>query len=236
MGGALLKGWGDRHNVLVLEKSEERRRTLSGASFAKDGAEAKNRVVVLAVKPQSLTSAKIPVKAKAIVSIMAGVTLETLRASFEADFFIRAMPNLAALHLLSATAVTGDVGFKSEALELFNAVGKAIWFESEKELAIATALSGSGPGYLALIAEALADGAVRLGMKSEDARFLTQALFAGMPPLLANERASELRERVCSPAGTTIEAIASLESNGVRGAIIEAVKAAFDRSEALAKK
>ncbi|MDR2638413.1 MAG: pyrroline-5-carboxylate reductase [Helicobacteraceae bacterium] len=236
MGGALLKGWGSSHSVLVAEASADRRRTLENARFAADNSEAKGRIVVLAVKPQSLGSVKIPVRAKAIVSIMAGVTLETLRENFEADYFIRAMPNLAALHQRSATALTGDAGFKSEALELFNAVGKAVWFESEKELAIATALSGSGPGYLALIAEALANGAVRLGMKSDDAYALTQALFEGMPSLLAGEHPAALKDRVCSPNGTTIEGIAALERSGVRGAIIDAVKAAFDQSERLAKK
>ncbi|MDR1912436.1 MAG: pyrroline-5-carboxylate reductase [Helicobacteraceae bacterium] len=236
MGSALLKGWEKRHNIVVLENSAAQRHKLPNAQFVSDALQAQGRVVVLAVKPQSLKSVKIPVSARSIVSIMAGVTLETLRASFKADYFIRAMPNLAATHLASATAVTGDSGFKNEALELFGDVGKAIWLESEKELAIATALSGSGPGYLALIAEAMANGAVRLGMKNDDAHFLTQALFASMPPLLADSHPALLKERVCSPNGTTIEGIAALEANNVRSAVFEALKAAFDQSERLAKK
>jgi pyrroline-5-carboxylate reductase len=236
MGGALLKAWGANHDIRVLESSAARRERLQDARFAADASEAENRVVVLAVKPQSLDSVKISVRAKAIVSVMAGVTLDTLRDSFKADCFIRAMPNLAALHQKSATALTGDAIFKDEALKLFNSVGSAVWFESEKELAIATALSGSGPGYLALIAEALADGAIRLGMKSDDAFALTRALFEGMPALLANEHPALLRDRVCSPGGTTIEGIAALELRGVRGAIFEALKAAFERSERLARK
>ncbi|MDR2152647.1 MAG: pyrroline-5-carboxylate reductase [Helicobacteraceae bacterium] len=237
MGGALLKGWKKNgYDPLVLESSAAQRQRLSETRFVEDASDAKGKVVVLAVKPQSFASVKIPVRAKAIVSIMAGVTLQALRESFEADYFIRAMPNLAALHLKSATALTGDAPFKNEALELFNAVGQAVWFESEKELAIATALSGCGPGYLALIAEALANGAVRLGMKSADAYALTQALFEGMPALLSSEHPAALKDRVCSPGGATIEGIAALESRGVRGAIIEALKAAFDQSERLGKK
>ncbi|MDR0665176.1 MAG: pyrroline-5-carboxylate reductase [Helicobacteraceae bacterium] len=238
MGGALLKGWErqNSHNILVLENNAARQKQLEGARFAADIGEAKDRIVVLAVKPQSLSYVNIPVRAKAILSVMAGVTLETLRESFEADYFIRAMPNLAALRLKSATALTGDAGFKSEALELFSAVGKALWFESEKEIDIAVALSGCGPGYLALIAESLANGAVRLGMKSADAFALTQALFEGMPSLLEEEHPALLKDRVCSPAGATIEGIAALEARGVRGAIFEALNAAFERSQQLGKR
>ncbi|MDR2904816.1 MAG: pyrroline-5-carboxylate reductase [Helicobacteraceae bacterium] len=238
MGGALLAGWGSEHDVLVIESNAARREALAlkGAKFADNMNAAKNRVVVLAVKPQSLDSVRINVKAEAIVSIMAGVPLQTLRERFDANHFARVMPNLAAMNMASATAVTGDRAFKERALELFNVVGKSVWLENEKDLAIATALSGSGPGYLAVIAEAMANAAVRLGMQNKDAHNLTKALFAGMPYLLEAEHPALLKERVCSPGGTTAAGIAALEKNGVRHAINEAIKAAFEQSEKMMKK
>lgn len=239
MGAALLKGWGGRYDVKVMENSPEQRKKLSdqfpAIAFAAENESCAGRVVILAVKPQSIGSVKLHGEPEAVVSIMAGVALETLKQQFKAAHFVRAMPNLAALQGASATALTGDGAFKDRAIALLSAVGQAIWLESEKELDIATALSGSGPGYLALVAEAMANAAVRLGMKNGDAHALTQALFAGMGPLLAGDHPALLKEKVASPGGTTAAGLAALEASGARHAFYEAVRAAFERSQALSK-
>lgn len=237
MGAALYERWRGEHDLSVLEKNETIRAALSDRfgdiCFVPEAKAETDSVVVLAVKPQSIDSVKITGRPRAIVSIMAGVSLQSLRKRFSADLFVRAIPNLAAIYGKSATTLTGDDEFKREAIGLFERAGAALWVESEQEIAIATALAGSGTGFLALAAEAMGDAAVCLGMKPGDARKLTAALFDGMGDLLAHEHPALLRERVCSPGGTTIAGIASLETNGVRSGFFEAIRAAFERSNEL---
>ena len=239
MGAALLKGWGEQYEIKIVENNGEQRRKLESLfpkiSFVEPDEPCEEHCVVLAVKPQSVASVQLKGEPLAIVSIMAGVTLQTIKKLFEAKHYIRAMPNLAALHGASATAFTGDAGFKETAQALLSAVGRAVWVETEKELNIATALAGSGPGYLAVVAEAMANAAVKLGMKNNDAHALTEALFSGMGPLLKNDHPALLKEKICSPGGTTAAGIAALEAHGARNAFYEAVAAAFERSESLGK-
>ncbi|GHS85234.1 pyrroline-5-carboxylate reductase [Campylobacterota bacterium] len=241
MGGALYAAWHAKHDIAVVEKNEHQRERLRGqfadavfadAIFAESGeayADHADRVAVLAIKPQSLSAFKLP-KVAAIVSIMAGVTLAVLREKFQAAHYIRAMPNLAALYGKSATTLTGSESFKNEALELFGAIGLALWVESEKEIGIATALAGSGPGFLALAAEAMANAAVKLGMKAVDSHALTAALFSGTGELLAREHPALLKERVSSPGGTTAAGLGALEAHNARNAFMQAIEAAYKRS------
>jgi pyrroline-5-carboxylate reductase len=123
-------------------------------------------------------------QAKELYSVLAGTTLENLRI-IRATHYVRAMPNLAAQNGLSMTTLVGDTQLKQNAIELFNSIGSTLWLESQKELDIATALAGSGPAYLALIAEALCDGAVREGLKRDDAMILARGLFKGFGELIA---------------------------------------------------
>ncbi len=190
-------------------------------------------VVILSVKPQKIDSVKISGHAKSIVSIMAGIPLEKLKSKFEAKAYIRAMPNLAAEFEKSATAYTGDIAAKDDAKEILEKIGRAVWLGSEKELDIATALAGSGPAFLALAAEAMMDGGVRLGLSREASTELTSALFDGFASLLANEHPALLKDRVMSPGGTTAAGYTHLEDSGVRSAYIGALKAAFDRAQEL---
>ena len=237
MGSALYRVWSSKYDVLVVENSKESQSDLMSRfkdiKFASD-TNCEDMVVVLAVKPQSIASVNLTGRAKAVISIMAGVALDTIRSRFEADSFVRAMPNMAAQFAASATALTGDKEAKDLSLELFGSVGTAIWLATEKELNIATALAGSGPGYLAVVAEAMANSAVKLGLNSNDAHALTKALFGGMEPLLNSAHPAILKEKISSPAGTTAAGIAKLEEYGTRHAFYEAVKAAYERALELA--
>ena len=136
------------------------------------------RTVIFAVKPQNLeeVSAQLKGEAEAFFSILAGTKLESLQNSVKAKAYVRAMPNMAASLQKSMTTLTGDIALQAEALTLFNAIGKAHWLNSEKEIDVATALAGSGPAYLALIAEALTDGAVNQGLKRPDAMAIMLSL------------------------------------------------------------
>jgi pyrroline-5-carboxylate reductase len=143
------------------------------------------------------------------------------------------MPNLAASVGSSMTTLTGDVNYKKEAETLFSAIGSTRWLGSEKEIDIATALAGSGPAYLALITEALADGAVKQGLKRDDALAITKGLFEGFGKLIQNEHPALLKDGVMSPGGTTAAGYAALEEGNVRNACINAIEKAYKRATEL---
>jgi len=194
--------------------------------------------IILCVKPNSLEnlSQNIKGKANSLYSVLAGTTIETLKQNIQANSYIRTMPNLAAKYEKSMTTITGDENIKQSAIDIFNSIGTTLWLSSQKELDIATGLAGSGPAFLALIAEALSDGAVNAGLKRDDANILTAGLFEGFAPLIKNENASNIKDAVMSPGGTTAAGYAVLEKNGVRNAMIEAIAKAYDKAIELSKK
>jgi len=185
--------------------------------------------ILLCVKPYALNAVakQLSGKASILYSILAGTTIESLRSDIKAEYIVRAMPNVAASFGASATALTGDESVKDEAVEIFSAVGESIWLGSEKELDIATAVAGSGPAYLALVAEAMMDGAVKQGLKREDSMRFVQALFSGFAPLLVSKHPALIKDSVMSPGGTTAAGYSALEEKGVRDGFIKAIEAAF---------
>lgn len=192
------------------------------------------KTVILCVKPANLeeVSTYFSGKLKALYSILAGTSLVSLRVIC-AEHYVRAMPNLAAEHLLSMTSIVGDVALRNDALELFSSIGMTLWLESEKELDIATSLAGSGPAYLALIAEALTDGAVREGLKRNDAMTLMRGLFKGFGELIQTAHPALLKDSVMSPGGTTASGYGALERAGVRSGCMEAVRLGYERTKML---
>ena len=193
------------------------------------------KTLLLCVKPANIAEvgAKLQGTAEALFSVLAGTTLETLKTHVNAHGTVRAMPNLAATVGRSMTTLTGDRHLEAEALALFDAIGTTLWVGSEKELDIATALAGSGPAYLALVAEALADGAVKQGLKRADAMTLMRGLFAGFGELIQHEHPALLKDGVMSPGGTTAAGYAALEIAGVRRGCIDAVESAYNKAAKL---
>ena len=238
MGGAMIPGLLD-HDLTVVEAWEARRSELAarypGLKLLPEIPSLEGYVVILAIKPQSLATLETEGEAEALLSILAGTPLAKLRAKVRAKAYIRAMPNIAALKQKSVTSVTGDTAFREEALQILSAIGKAIWLENEKQLDIATGIGGSAPAWMALVAEALADGAVNLGLPRQVSYEYVAALMDGMGALLAEEHPALLKDKVMSPGGTTAAGYAALERGGVRDAFIEAMEAAYRRSEALGK-
>jgi pyrroline-5-carboxylate reductase len=238
MGGAMIPGLLD-HDLTVVEAWETRREELSrnypGLKLVASIPSLEGYVVILAIKPQSLESLETEGEAQALISILAGTPLEKLRTKVRAKAYIRAMPNIAALKQRSVTSVTGDAVFRDEALRILSSIGKAIWLENEKQLDIATGLGGSAPAWMALVAEALADGAVNLGLPRQVSYEYVAALMEGMGALLADEHPALLKDRVMSPGGTTAAGYSALEEAGVRDAFIEAMAAAYRRSLELGK-
>ena len=201
--------------------------------------------VVLAVKPQifgSITQELTDISSRSaqplIISIMAGVTLQQLETAFPQLPIIRAMPNTPATVGAGMTAIAlGDRAsdtHKQIALQLFSAVGEVVEV-SESLMDAVTGLSGSGPAYVAILVEALADGGVAAGLPRNIANQLARQTVKGTLQLLqeTNIHPAELKDRVASPGGTTIAGVAALEKAGFRSALIEAVVAATKRSREL---
>ncbi len=193
------------------------------------------RDIIFCVKPANVEEVgeKLQGKAEALYSVLAGTSIEKLSENIQASHYIRTMPNLAASVLKSMTTLTGSLTCKQEALSIFNAIGATLWVNSEKELDIATALAGSGPAYLALIAEALSDGAVKQGLKRSDAMALMRGLFDGFGTLIQNEHPALLKDGVMSPGGTTAAGYSALERGNVRNGCMNAIEDAYLRTKVL---
>ncbi len=236
MGSAMLEGLKE-YNVVVVDKNEEKLKELKqkypNLHFTTQTPNVEDKIVILAIKPQILEQINLNGKAKALISILAGVSLERLQDQIEAKYYIRAMPNVAAMYQKSITSIVGDSEFKDEAIKILSSIGKVIWLDSEKELDIATALAGSSPAWLAMVAEALVDGAVNLGLRRDKALEYMPMLFEGVGAVLNDKHPALFKDIVTSPGGTTIAGVASLEKDGVRSAFIEAMKACYNRAKEL---
>jgi pyrroline-5-carboxylate reductase len=204
-------------------------------------------VVVLAVKPQTLAAVTDEIgdawpRDYVVLSILAGVSTAALEARLpEHVRVLRAMPNAAALVLQSATALAVGSRAQSDdvnlALELFDCVGRTVMVP-ETLMDAVTGLSGSGPAFALLAVEAMADGAVCAGMPRSMALELAAQTMAGTAQLLltTGEHPAVLKDRVTSPAGTTIAGLMELEAAGTRHAFARAVIRAAERAAELGRK
>ena len=200
-----------------------------------NGFDIKNKTILLCVKPANVEEVGklLNSTARVIYSVLAGTTLDKLRSNISTNAVVRTMPNLAASVQKSMTTLTGDIEFKDEAEELLGAIGSTQWLSSEKEIDIATALAGSGPAYLALMAEALADGAVKQGLKRDDAMAIMRGLFGGFGELIQDIHPALLKDGVMSPGGTTAAGYGALEDGNVRASCIDAIQKAYKRATEL---
>ena len=211
-------------------------------------AAAASDVWLLAVKPAGIAGLLDDVRDQAsgevlVISVAAGVPLSTLVAHApEGALVVRVMPNLAASKGASATGWVASRAVSEEERSRINtmlsSVGVAIELADEEQLHAFTAAVGSGIAYLFLAAEAIADGAVAEGLPRPIARQVAAAAITGAGALLEGgaQSPAELKDRVCSPGGTTIEGIVALERSGVRAAFVNAVREAARRSRELARK
>ncbi len=241
MALSIAKGLKESYKIEVVGRSFEKLEKFEkelGISVEKallDSFSIEQKTVLFCVKPSNVeeVASRLTGRARVIYSVLAGTTLEKLKKHLKADAFVRCMPNLAASVGKSLTTLTGDEEFRTEAEELLGAVGTTLWLGSEKELDIATALAGSGPAYLALIAEALADGAVKQGMKRADAMATMRGLFGGFGELIQDIHPALLKDAVMSPGGTTAAGYGALEGGSVRASCINAIEKAYKRATEL---
>ncbi|MGC9318185.1 MAG: pyrroline-5-carboxylate reductase [Armatimonadota bacterium] len=200
--------------------------------------------LLVAVKPQVIAQVLTDLRdrfrqGQLLISIAAGVSLQALRdAAGPAPNLVRVMPNICCTVGEAACAWAPDDTVTEEqrqfVQELFSATGEAVEVE-ERLLDAVTGLSGSGPAFVAVFIEALADGGVRAGLPREQAQRLAAQTVLGAARwvLEAGESPAALKDRVCSPGGTTIAGVAALESRAFRAAAIEAVVAAAERAREL---
>ena len=243
MALALAQGLKGKYHLEIVGRDEKRLEAFAkkvGGSIETapiDGFDIENKSVILCVKPKNLNEVakKVHGKASLLISILAGTTIETLKKSIKATHTLRAMPNVAAKYGKSITTITGNPKGKEMAMVLFNAIGKSVWVESEKELDIATALAGSGPAYLAMVTQGLIEGALKVGLDRETATTLAEGLFEGFAYMVQEEHPALLKESVISPGGTTAAGCAKLEKHRLIHAMIKAIEAAYKRSEELSQ-
>ncbi|MEA3371204.1 MAG: pyrroline-5-carboxylate reductase [Campylobacterota bacterium] len=238
MALSIAKGLKENYKIEVvgrsLEKLEKFEKELGVATdkHLLSGFNMEAKSILFCVKPANVeeVSAQLKGKARVVYSVLAGTSLEKLRSNLNTNAVVRTMPNLAASVGNSMTTLTGDTAFKDEAEELLGAIGPTRWLGSEKEIDIATALAGSGPAYLALIAESLADGAVKQGLKRDDAMAIMRGLFGGFGELIQDVHPALLKDGVMSPGGTTAAGYGALEDGNVRASCIDAIEKAYKRA------
>lgn len=241
MGLSIAKGLKGKYNIEVVGRNIKKLDAFEEAlgtqidKYLLDDFDITDRTILFCVKPANVeeVSAKFKGTARVVFSVLAGTSLEKLKKNLNTHAVVRTMPNLAASVGRSMTTLTGDIKFKQEAHTLLGAIGETLWLDSEKEIDIATALAGSGPAYLALVAEALADGAVKQGLKREHAMAVMRGLFSGFGELIQEVHPSLLKDGVMSPGGTTAAGYAALEDGNVRASCMNAIEKAYKRAKEL---
>ena len=241
-GGLVTSGWAEPADLTIVEVVAELRHQLAvdfpGSSIVDQPIAGCD--TILAVKPWLITEVASTLTSPGrVMSIAAGITIAAIEAVVPAGTpVLRVMPNTPALVGEGASALApgtaADADDVSWATEVLAAVGQ-VAVVSESQLDAVTGLSGSGPAYFFLLAEALADAGVTAGLARDTAEMLANQTMLGAARMLieTGDSAGALRAGVTTPAGTTAAGLQVLERHGVRSALIDAVQAAADRSRAL---
>ncbi len=250
VGGLLASGWRSADEIVVTARREQRLAELSknyGVEVTTDNAAAvaDATVVVLAVKPQDIEGLLSQISAsvradQTVLSVVAAIPTSFIEDHLaESSPVVRAMPNTpSVVHEGMAGIAAGrnaDDQHLALAREVLEHVGRVV-VVPESYLDAVTAISGSGPAYFALLAEAMIEAGILLGLSREVSTDLVIQTMLGSAKMLRDEQMHpvELREMVTSPGGTTIRAIRVLEQSGVRAAFLNAIQAAMERSQELA--
>lgn len=253
MGKAMLNGIlrvFNTNQIMITDASEMLRVKVAdetGVSVAETNIELANSVkyIILAVKPQCYDEViksinNVVTNEKILISLAPGITSDYIRSKFDADVrVVRCMPNTPALIGEGMTGVSyNPKEFDLEEMDViskfFSSFGKFRIVE-EKLLNTVTCVSGSSPAYVYMFIEALADSAVKYGMTRSDAIEFAAMTVKGAADMVltTKEHPAVLKDRVCSPAGTTIAGVSALEENGFRHAIIAATDKCYEKCTGL---
>lgn len=251
MGGAIIKAVSSNsdHDIYVYDKDQAKVDTLAadcGIKPAVSIAEIVTEcdVVFICVKPNVISYVLDDIKNvngyadKTYVSIAAGVKVNVFTDVLGAIHLVRTMPNLPAMVGEGFTVAyfhnMGEkIQLKDELMKLFGMFGKAICVDSEKYVDKCISVTSSSPAYICLVIEAMADGAVRAGFSRKEAyEMVCQTVYGTAKYLMeTGMHPAQLKDAVCSPAGTTIEAVASLEESGLRSSLVKAMDRCEKKAE-----
>jgi pyrroline-5-carboxylate reductase len=254
MGAALIRGWlaaglAKPSDIVFSDtdpnRVQELQKELGLTTAANQQVAARADILLLAVKPQIMPQVLAEIQSQVnesrlVISIAAGIPLSLMADLLPAARLLRVMPNTPTLVQAGMAAVAPGPRTDAADLELtcrlFDAVGRSVVVE-EKLLDAVTGLSGSGPAYVFLFLEALADGGVKMGLPRPTALLLAAQTILGAAQLFlaTKEHPGSLKDMVTSPGGTTIAGLHALEQGGFRGLAMNAVEAAAKRSSALAQ-
>lgn len=248
MGGALIKAISrsKNHKVQVFDADSKKAKAFAGKNTvvwdSPHEACLHGEIIILAVKPnlvlKVLGDLKNEIDGRLVITIAAGVKLKKYEETLEGLRIIRCMPNMPAMVQEGMTTLCKGSNATADdmeaALEIFRYAGETLVID-EKNMDSATALAGSSPAYVFMMVEAMADAGVLEGLNRDDAyKLASQAILGSAKMLLVTkEHPGELKDRICSPGGTTIEAVKVLEQEGFRNALIKAINVCSDKSRKL---
>lgn len=203
-------------------------------------------IMILAVKPNSIDEVLNEIEIdnstrKIIISLAAGITIDSInRIIRNKAKVVRVMPNAPALVGEGVSAICYDEPIEEQDKEyikkLFTSVGNIIEID-EKHINAFTAISGSSPAYVLMMIEAMADAAVRMGLRRDAAHEIVSQVILGTAKMIIDTKKhpAELKDTICSPSGTTIEGLFVLEQKGFRGIIMEALDKCYNKAEKMSK-
>ena len=251
INGLLKSGLVDKERIIASAKTEGTIKEVSekyGIKVYGDNKEVAKRAdyLILAVKPYMHQGVLEEIRDKLkdgliVMTVGAGISLEFLKRNLpEGTRYLKAMPNTPAMVGEGMTAISVDQEFGNveleEILSIFRTFGKVELVEEDKMDGV-TAVAGSSPAYVYMLIEAMADAAVLQGIQRKQAyTFAAQAVLGAAKMVLETGiHPGELKDKVCSPGGTTIEAVTTLEREGFRSAVMEAMKSCAEKSRSMSK-
>lgn len=249
VGGLINSGFSSPSNIIVSTRTEESAKLIQekynvNVTTNNEDVVKKSDVIFLAVKPNMYAKVigelrKDLLQEKLIITIAAGITISDMEALIsDKARIVRTMPNTPALVGEGMSAICPNNNVLDEELKLvidmYNSFGECVELE-EKDFHGFIALCGSSPAYVFIFIEAMADAAVKLGIPRKKAyRMAAQSVLGSAKMVLDTEQhPGELKDMVCSPSGTTIDAVVELEKLGFRSSIIEAMIKCADKSKSM---
>lgn len=246
IGSSMAACWAPNHELVLYDRTFAKAQNLAKVIHAKafssaDEAVNNSQVILLSVKPQNLAEASELIykhlkQDQLLVSVLAGITLETLTKYYPNAQIIRIMPNIALRYGQGVIAISDYeplIPFTKEDIQkLFQPMGWIHWINESKMNALST-LSGSGMAFAATIIEASVEAAVAMGLSAEEGLKIILEMFAGTIATLQQSgmSPSSLKTEVTSPAGTTIAGLIAMEKAGLRSAILETFLATYQRNK-----